>query len=243
MKNTFIDVLNKASSTEWMSLKDKFPDLSGTIQSTYDTLSHYNNFLGLNIGNSPSDMIKEGIVNHSFGIVIGAILIPLLAAATQFINVKLMPQPEKSKDRNDQADTMAASMKTMNMMMPIMSAVFCLTLPSCLGIYWIAGAVVRTVQQIAINKHLDKIDFDEVIKKNMEKAKEKERKNGVSKNTLNNAARMNTRTLSSKASVYDTKNQEKEAAYEKAVEAAQFAKEGSITAKAHMVKSYNENHK
>ena len=243
MKNTFIDVLNKASSTEWMSLKDKFPDLSGTIQSTYDTLSHYNNFLGLNIGNSPSDMIKEGLSSHSFGIVIGAILIPLLAAATQYINVKLMPQPEKSKDRNEQADTMAASMKTMNMMMPIMSAVFCLTLPSCLGIYWIAGAVVRTIQQIAINKHLDKIDFDEVIKKNMEKAKEKERKNGVSKNTLNNAARMNTRTLSSKASITDTKNQEKEAAYQKAVDAARFAKEGSITAKAHMVKSYNESHK
>ena len=58
---------------------------------------------------------------------------------------------------------MAASMKSMNIMMPIMSAVMCFTLPTGLGIYWIAGAVVRCIQQIAINRHIDKIDFDEVI--------------------------------------------------------------------------------
>ena len=64
---------------------------------------------------------------------------------------------------------MASSMKTMNIMMPIMSAFFCYTLPAGMGIYWIAGAVVRSIQQVIINKHIDKIDLDELIAKNVEK--------------------------------------------------------------------------
>ena len=47
-----------------------------------------------------------------------------------------------------------------------MSAFFCFTLPIGMGLYWIAGSVIRTVQQIFINKHIDKMDFDEIIKKN-----------------------------------------------------------------------------
>lgn len=42
---------------------------------------------------------------------------------------------------------MMQSMKTMNMMMPIMSAIFCYTLPAGMGLYWVAGAVVRSIQQ------------------------------------------------------------------------------------------------
>ena len=53
------------------------------------------------------------------------------------INVKLMPQQDTSSNNgNDQAAAMASSMKTMNMIMPLMSAWFCFTLPSGLGLYW-----------------------------------------------------------------------------------------------------------
>ena len=57
----------------------------------------------------------------------------------------------------------------MNTVNPIMSAVFCFTFPVGLGLYWIASALVRTVQQIIINKKLDKIDMDELINENMKK--------------------------------------------------------------------------
>ena len=73
--------------------------------------------------------------------------------------------PQASTGQNDQQNSMAQSMKTMNMMMPIMSAFFCFTLPAGMGVYWIAGSVVRSIQQIIINKHIDKIDIDELIKK------------------------------------------------------------------------------
>ncbi len=94
-----------------------------------------------------------------------------LAAFTQWLNVKLMPQA--TTDSNDQT---ASTMKTMNIMMPAMSAVFCFSLPSGMGLYWIIGAVVRIVQQIFINKHIDKMNIDEMIEKNAEKAKAKAEK-------------------------------------------------------------------
>ena len=110
---------------------------------------------------------------------VGALLVPILAGLTQFLNVKLMPQAPQSSNGSGTMDSMQASMKTMNLMMPIMSAFFCFTFPTGMGIYWIAGSVVRSIQQVLINKHIDKIDFDELVKKNMEKAAKKpEKKSG-----------------------------------------------------------------
>ncbi len=49
--------------------------------------------------------------------------------------LKLMPQQDTQTDNknDDEQNTMMQSMKTMNMMMPIMSAIFCYTLPAGLG--------------------------------------------------------------------------------------------------------------
>ena len=178
MRNTFIDVLNKASTAEWMSIGDKFSSLSSVVQSTYDTLNQYNNFLGLNIGNSPWYTMKEAFGTGQYLLVIGAVLVPILAALSQFLNVKLMPQAANNNQSsgNETADTMMQSMKMMNYTMPIMSAVLCFTLPAGMGIYWVAGSVVRCIQQVVINKHIDKMDFDELIKKNQEKAAKKVKK-------------------------------------------------------------------
>ena len=54
--------------------------------------------------------------------------------------------------------------RVMNVMMPIMSAVFCFSLPCGMGIYWVAGAVIRSVEQVIINKHIDKMDLEAEIK-------------------------------------------------------------------------------
>ena len=243
VQNTYIDVLNKASSAEWLSLKDKFPSISVDVDNTLALLDRYNNFLGLNIGNSPSYMVKEAIAAGAYGMVVAALLIPILSAVTQWINVKLMPQQETNNNANDQQSAMMQSMKTMNLMMPIMSAFFCYTLPAGLGLYWVAGAVVRCIQQIVINKHIDKIDLDELIKKNEGKAKEKLEKAGIRAEKLNAYANMNTKKVSSnaKSSVKQLSQEEKEEAVKKSTEYYnKNAKPGSIAAKANMVKQYNE---
>ena len=239
VQNTYIDCLNKASSAEWQSIADKFPSLAADVSNTVAKLDEYNNFLGLNIANSPSFILKDSFQSGAYGMIIAALMIPFLAAFTQWLNVKLMPQPETKGDGSTQ-DSMAASMKTMNLMMPIMSAVFCFTLPAGMGIYWIAGAVVRSFQQIFINKHIDKIDMDEIIKKNLEKREKKLEKMGVAGKDLNGYASMNTKKAANAKSLYT--QEEKDAALKKAEDYYnnKELKAGSIAAKANLVKQYNE---
>ena len=238
IENTLIDCLNRASTAEWASLADKFPSLSTDISMTLEQLNEYNNFLGLNMANSPSFTMKDAFATGNYLLVIGALLIPILSALTQWINTKLMPQASNSNSGNETADAMAQSMKTMNVMMPLMSAFFCFTLPAGMGLYWIAGSVVRSIQQIVINRHIDKMDIDALIKKNEEKYKKKMEKIGVASSQLNNYASMNTKNVSSKSSLTQA---QKEEALKKANEYySQNAKPGSIAAKANMVKEYNE---
>lgn len=257
IQNTYIDCLNMASSTEWESLATAFPNLATDINNTYEQISHYNNFLGLNIGNTPMDLIKQGWAAGAFIIVFAALMIPFLAAFTQWINTKLMPSANTDKKSgNETADTMASSMKTMNMIMPLMSAWFCFSFPCGMGIYWIAGSVVRCVQQIVINKHIDKMDLNKLIESNKEKAAKKSEKRKAKNEklmaqteSLSQAATIKTKKISTNANlgdVYKMNVEEREAKMkevDKYSKSSQKAAKGSIASKANMVKDYNVNNK
>lgn len=262
-RNAIIDTLNKTSTTDMAALSEKFglADLTyngsvilsnGTERGLIDT---YNNFLGLNIGNSPMDTIKTAFAASNYLLLAGAVAIPILSAVTQWINYKLMPQASSSNDdnrkkqpQNDTAEAMQQSMKTMNVLMPVMSAWFCLTLPAGMGIYWVIGAVVRSIQQVVINKHIDKMDVDALIAKNIEKYNEKLKKQGIDPAKLNSAAKTNTRNISSRAAYQNNAvkksamtEEEKAAAMKESTEYYNSkAKSGSLSAKANMVKQYNE---
>lgn len=236
IQNSFVDVLNRASSSDWEKVITQYGSDAALVQ---EKLNQYNNFLGMNIGDSPAQIINMALKSGAWLLMIGAIMIPVLSALTQWINVKLAPQAATDDKNKNNENPMASSMKTMNTIMPIMSAIFCYTLPAGMGIYWIAGAVVRTIQQIVINKHIDKMDVDEMMKKNMEKYNEKRKKAGLPPQQLNNNAKINTKTVSSNK---PQKTQaEKEEAVRKSTEYYnKNAKPGSIAAKANMVKQYNE---
>ena len=235
IQNTFIDCLNKASTSEWLSISEKYPELANDVSATLEHLDVYNSFLGLNIANSPSYIIGEAFKAGTFALVIGALAIPVLSALTQWINTKLMPQTSSNSSGNEATDSMAQSMKMMNTTMPLMSAFFCLTLPAGMGIYWIAGSVVRSIQQVAINKHIDKMDLDAMIAKNLEKNKGKLEKKREQYAKLSEYANQNTKNVDRYKS-----QEEKDAAYKAAMERNSKAKPGSIAAKANMVKEYNE---
>ena len=230
VQNTYVDVLNKASTSELLSIGTQYPSLKDHVENTVSLLGKFNNFLGINIANSPSVMVHEALDSKAYLMVAAAFIIPILSAVTQWINTKLMPQQAPSND--PQANSMASSMKTMNIMMPLMSAFFCYTLPAGMGIYWIAGAVVRSIQQIIINKHIDKMDLDELIKKNVEKRNKKLAKAGIDPNKVNNIATMKTKNISSIANslIKSYSNNAPKST----------PKAGSIAAKANMVREYNE---
>lgn len=247
VSNGIIDILNKLSSTDLAAIAEHY-DLSqltyegqlllnsGTTRGLIDT---YNNFLGMNIGDSPMTLIRESWIEGSWGIVIGALLIPILSAVTQWINVKLMPQANTGND-NSQASSMVQSMKTMNMLMPIMSAWFCFSLPAGMGIYWVAGSVVRSIQQIIINKHIDKMDFDEIIKKNSAKSAKKLEKVQKQQEIMKEYSNMSTRNIQSKANTSASGSKQSGTSSQSASTSTGSAKPGSMMAKANMVKQYNE---
>lgn len=262
MQNGVIDVLNKLTSTDMRLISEHYDLSSLKYQGEYiisqigaegevitrGLIDRYNNFLGINIGNSPSFMVKEAW-NADGGIqwlmIIAALIIPVLSAVTQWINTKLMPQASTG-NQNDQQNSMAQSMKMMNTTMPIMSAIFCFTLPAGMGLYWIAGSVVRSIQQIIINRHIDKMDIDELIKKNVEKKNKKLEKKGIDPNSLNKNATLNTRnvnanrTMASKAQVKMSQSDRDEAMKKSTEYYNKNAKPGSLASKANMVKQYNE---
>ena len=260
LTNGIIDVLNKTSTADMITLADKYglsdlkfngQNILSTVDAAGNVISKglidtYNNFLGLNIANSPQYMFTNAWSEHKLGLCFVAILIPVLSAATQWINIKLMPQAEAptNSDPSDQGAAMQQSMKTMNAMMPLMSLFFVFTLPFGMGMYWIAGSVIRTVQQIFINKHIDKMDIDEIIKKNEGKAKKKIEKAGVRAEQMQKYAAMNTRNISTTSErakkTSSMTEAEREAALNNARKKNANASAGSLAAKANMVKEYNE---
>ena len=241
VQNTFIDVLNKFNSADWTALTENFADLKSDIANTVTSLTKYNSFLGLNMANSPSSLFREAMASKTYYLVIVALIIPVLAAVTQYLNVALMPQPE-SQDGNDQMNN---TMKSMNVMMPIMSAFFCWSLPNGMGLYWITGAVIRCIQQVVINKQIDKMDIDAMVEKNLEKMKEKEAKEGkkdknrVSSSTMNTYSSMNTRRMKDKSSTSVSSDSERKAQQARQTNGKKY-KSGSLAAKANMVSSFND---
>ena len=151
--------------------------------------------------------------------------------------MKLIPQNRNTG--NEQSDNMARQMNMMNKTMPLFSLVMCFSVPVGLGIYWIAGAVVRSVQQFFLNRHFEKVDLEDIIKKNQEKMKKKREKMGIAENQISNAARMNTRQMVD-AKKKQLTSAEKEEEIQKANAARSKAKANSMSAKANLVREFNE---
>ena len=242
-KNSIIDVLYSLSPAQWesfSSIKD-FSDFSSVLESTASKISPMQNFLGLNISEMPLYYIRNVLQGGAILLAIVALMIPFLAWATQMLNLKLMPQNPTSDD----GGAMGSSMKTMNTVMPIMSAVFCFTFPVGLGIYWIASAVVRSIQQVVINKQLDKIDIEELTKKNMKKYEEKRAKEGLPPSKITNQAHQSVRNINTvnREGVSQTNTADKSKKIQDAYDAGRKAKPGSMTAKANMVRDFEERNK
>lgn len=228
--NSIIDVLYAMPSHGWDVLRDNFGGLSDIISSTEATVSHLNNLFGINIANSPVNLISSGWNEKDFILIIGALLVPLISYLTQVLNIKLM----SNNNAVGENDAMAKQMKTMNTMMPLFSLVMVFSVPVGAGIYWIAGSVIRSIQQVVLNRHMKNMDLEAIIEKNKEKAKKKKEKQGIRENQISNAARINTRKTEYVSS------KEKEEKLQKAAEFAKTAKKGSLLEKANMVKEFNE---
>lgn len=238
--NSVIDFLYALSPNQWKELAsmEQFSGFSDVINNTAAEISKMQGFFGLNIAEQPLNYIKAAFAGGAILLAVLALLIPLLAWATQVLNLKLMPQAAQPEGEQN---AMMNSMKTMNMIMPIMSAVFCFTFPVGLGIYWIASALVRSAQQLLINRHMDKIDINELINENMKKIEKKREKAGLPPQKITNQAHQSVKNINAAKTDKDASDRAKKV--EESYRNATNAKPGSITARANMVRDFDERNK
>ena len=242
--NSVIDMLYNLTTGQWHALAEiaDFSKFSDAIENTRQSVESINMFCGMNISDTPFVLIRDGWAAQNYLIIIGAILIPVLAWFTQWLNYKLMPQA-MSSGNGEETSAVESSMKSMNTVMPLMSAFFCVTFPVGIGIYWIAGAVFRCFQQLLINRHMQKIDIDELIRQNQEKAKKKREKQGLPPNKITQQASQNVKRINEPGR--GVPDEKKEEAIRKATEYYNSGnlKAGSIASKANMVRQFDEKNK
>ena len=239
--NQVIDFLYSLSPTQWESLGsiDKFSGFSDTLSHTASQIEPMQSFLGLNIADTPLSLIKMGWSNHTYVLIFAATMIPVLSWLTQMLNIKLMPVAS-TDDSNNQ---MNATMKSMNTFMPLFSAFICFSFPVGIGIYWIIGSVIRCIQQLVINKHLDKMDMDELIKKNQAKMAKKRAKAGLPPQKITQQAKMNVKNIEEPKR---TPVEDRQAAVKNSTEYYKNVantKPGSIASKANMVAQFDQKNK
>lgn len=238
--NSIVDILYKLQDNTWDGLAEAFPKLTDSIEQTQEYIRGYNYFptsnFGINIGESPSSMFSEAIANGfslaTIGLIIVAVLIPILAGLTQWLSVKISQNMMNAQTGKKQEENqMAQQMNTMMKIMPLMSVFFCFTMPSGLGLYWITSAVVRTVQQVFINKNLNKKSIDQIVEENLKKAaKKRDKAKKADGKNINNMATKYTRHI---------EEMKAEAIAEAEKRPTSNAKPGSLAAKANMVSDYN----
>lgn len=193
-------------------------------------LAEINKFFVYDLNLSPGQMKDE------LSIVL-VWLIPVLAGLFQFLSVQLST---KLNNTNTGDNPMAGSMKMMNLMMPLMSVWMCYSLPSGLGLYWVAGSLIMMIQQIIVNLLLKNIDVNEIIEQNKEKAaakaEKRKAKEGIYRDKVLEASKVNTKNISGNSQMSSAEKEEK---IRKAKEAMNN-KQGSLASRANMVNEYNK---
>ena len=200
-----IDILTKFRVTDWDNLIDKFPAVANIMTdnvSNIQLIKDIHSVGAFNILNTP----------QHYGMSL-ALLIPILAIVTQLFQSKLsMASTKKNGNKQNQDNPMVQSMNSMMYIMPFMSGFMCWMFPICVGIYWVASTVVTIIYQFFINRHIDKMDMNEMIAKNVEKQNKKKEKIGIASGSqMANLAKMQTKNINNdnKTVSVNTVNSEK----------------------------------
>ena len=232
--NKMVDILYKLNPSQWSDLAAQFPNAASVINENAAAIEKMNSFLGMNLADRP--WTGSFIPNPAW-------LIPILAGLCQWYSTKLMTA-NQNQDPNAPG---AQMMNQMNVMMPLMSVFFCFTFPSAVGIYWVASSFFMIVQQMIINAHLNKVDLDQMIQQNLEKANKKRAKKGlppqkITQNASASLKNMQAAAEKEEAALAAKKDRIKEQVKESSEYYNKDAKPGSLAAKANMVAKYNEKH-
>ena len=131
-------------------------------------------FLGINLGEQPqwNFFTKTDWSDPSvWGPALGLFLIPFISAALSWASMKISSAATPSTgDAQSQA-----TMKSMNLMMPLMSIWICFVMPAAMGIYWIANSVFGMIRDYTLTKiYKKKLDEEDAVRAAERAEREKE---------------------------------------------------------------------
>ena len=237
-RNYTIDMLYNFDKTEWTKFHEivNDPGVQEAYTQVQPQIERVNTFLGISLAASPWQQItQDGIW--------WAVFIPILAGLFQFLSTLAMKttNPQQKDDQNP----MGGTMKIMNYMFPIMSVVFCFMFSAGIGIYWVASSGVQLVIQLFVNAYMNKVDINEMVQRNVEKANVKRIKKGQkpikATNVLQNVRNLEEQKAADEAAKLALKQEaEKSSSY---YESHSTFKKGSLAEKAGMVQQYEEKEK
>ena len=106
-------------------------------------------FLGMDLGSVPNWKIWNFDIGDPkvFWPAFGLFLIPIVATLLSWLQMKVGAQGNPQQDAQS-----AATMKTMNMTMPLMSLWFCFIMPAAMGIYWISNSTFGMIRDWILTK-------------------------------------------------------------------------------------------
>ena len=135
-------ILTNLAHTNWSSIPEELK--------TKGLMDINLNFLGVPLGDTPDwRVIFTGPWTWA---AIGLFLIPFISAGLSWVSMKVSTAINPTT-----ADAQSQSMnKSMNMMMPLMSVVFCFMMPAAMGIYWISNSVFGMARDYALTKYYKK---------------------------------------------------------------------------------------
>ena len=104
-------------------------------------------FLGINFGDVPSKAFsKDSSEKASYF----TLIVPILSLVFSIIQTK------QSQKNSQLTEEQLEQQKTMNLMMPILSAYIAYIMPLALGVYWLIGNVLQMLTQWLVNKMIKK---------------------------------------------------------------------------------------
>ena len=190
-------------------------------------------FLGMNLGQRPQWNFFTSVdwsQTSSWLPALGLFLIPIVSGLLSYLSTKvsMATNPQNTVDPQQQA-----SMKSMMVMMPLMSVWFGFIMPAGLGIYWIANSLLAMIQEIVLNKKYNAIlDVEDADRRERMKARETElerKRLETEKLRAANATERNPNTSKKKLQTVQKTQDETRLAAERAKEKELRRKQAGIT--------------
>ena len=166
--NAYFEIqLARLAHTNWDALQ---ADLAGKLDPNLMDIDF--SFLGLNLGDQPrwNFFLNTNWSDSAIWLpALGLFLIPFISAGLSWLSMKI------SSMSNPPDPQAAAQMKTMNLMMPLMSIWICFIMPAAMGVYWIANSVFGMARDFILTKHYKrKLDIEDAERLAMRSQREKE---------------------------------------------------------------------